>query len=131
MGPRANEAPVHPAQIAIARPRSAGGKNRQCLRRDHRSPNRHQGPETHQLVRALRLRRGQRCQTEQNEPDHEDALTTPSIAKDTCGELQATEHHGIRQDRAGQLGLAGTQLLRDTRQRDIQDRVVDDHDDQP
>ena len=65
-----------------------------------------------------------------DEADDEDPLAAVLVAEDAPGEQQCGEHEDVGVDGPEQLALVGAEVPLDGRQRDVEDRVVEDDDEQ-
>ncbi len=83
-----------------------------------------------QLAHARRLRRERGADEEQHQPELQRALAPEAIAERAGGEQEAGEHERVDRDDPLQLRLGGVQLAREGRDRDVQARVADEHDQQ-
>ena len=95
-----------------------------------RSADAHEPAEHDQLGRRCCERRQRRRHAKQQQPDDQDALTPVPIPQDAPREQQRREHHDVGVDRPHQLALRGGETDLDRLQRHVEDRVVEDDDQQ-
>lgn len=67
---------------------------------------------------------------EDDQPDGEDALAAVLVAEHAPGEQQRGEHEDVGVDGPQQLARIGVQVALDGGQRDVEDRAVEDDDEQ-
>jgi hypothetical protein len=109
-------------------PPSSRGDDRECRRRDERGAETLQAAAHDQPGRAGRNRAQQRGTGEQHEADEEDLLPPGEVAGPAAEEEEAAEQQRVRVHDPLQVGLGHVEIFLDRRQRNVDDRrVEDDH----
>ena len=104
--------------------------DRQRCRQDGGATDTHHRPEPDQHLRRRGERAGCGGQTEHDQTHDEDALAAIPIAEHSPGEQQGCEHQDVGIHRPHQLTLGRFQIALDGGQRDVQNRVVENDDQQ-
>ena len=104
--------------------------DRQRRREDHRGADPHEGAGADELFRRLR----QRCQPgrdrEDDQPELQGAAPAGPVAEVAERQQQRREHQGVCVDDPLEVRRGGRQLLAESGQSHVHDRVVDDHHEQ-
>ena len=134
IGPIATPTPEIPAQMPMARPRSAGGKTLVRIDSVDGMMNAAPKPWTARVRMSTpgrsRERRRERAPTEDHEPDEQRRLASVAVAGAARDQEEAREDERVRVDDPLQLARRRAELAHEARQRDVDDRAVDADDQQ-